>query len=77
MGGEGLGSVKADAPLYGNAGVGSQEWLGGWRSTLVEAGERGCVRGILKGGPREGITFEMEIKKISNKKERKNKFWRR
>jgi hypothetical protein len=36
-----------------------QERMGGWRSTLIEAGERAWVRGVLRGKPGRGTTFEM------------------
>jgi hypothetical protein len=40
-----------DAPVYGNARAGRQEWVGGWGNTLIDAGGRG--------EPGKGITFEM------------------
>ena len=44
--------------------------MGGWRNTLIEAGG-GWDRVFLGGGKLEKrITFEMYIKKISNKKEK-------
>jgi hypothetical protein len=50
-------------PQYrGTPGPGSR---GGWVS---EQGEEEGGRGVLEGKPGKGITFEMEIKKISNKK---------
>ena len=46
----------------GIPGQGSKsEWIG-------EQGERGCNWGFFGGNPGKGITFEMKIKKISNKK---------
>jgi hypothetical protein len=47
--------------------VGRQESVGGWGSTLLEAGGEGRRQGV-SGEPGKGITFEMQIKKISNKK---------
>jgi hypothetical protein len=41
--------------------------VGGWGSTLIKAGGEGCDRGFPEGKLRKGITFEMQIKKISNK----------
>ena len=46
-----------DAPAYGNARALRQEWVGGWGSTLIEAGERGW--GFAEGKLEKGITFEM------------------
>jgi hypothetical protein len=40
--------------------------VGGWENTLIEAEGRGG-RGSFQGGLGKGITFEMQIKKISNK----------
>jgi hypothetical protein len=37
----------------------------GW---VGEQGERGGDRGVLEEKPGKGVTFEMQIKKISNKK---------
>jgi hypothetical protein len=36
-----------------------QEWVSGWRNTLIEAGREGSDRGVLEGRPGKGITFEM------------------
>jgi hypothetical protein len=33
------------------------EWVGGWRSTIIEAGE-GCYRGFAEGKLGRGIIFE-------------------
>jgi hypothetical protein len=35
------------------------EWVDGWGSTLIKAGEGGWDREVLEGKPRKGITFEM------------------
>jgi hypothetical protein len=43
--------------MYGNARMG--KWMGGWESTLIEAGEGGMIWGFLEGKPGKGITFEM------------------
>jgi hypothetical protein len=51
--------------------MGSQEWVGGWGNTFIEA--RGGDRGFLEGKLGRRITFEMEIKKISNKRKEKIK----
>ena len=48
-----------DAPVKGNARVGRQEWVGGWGSTLIEAGVEEWDRGLPKGRPGKGKTFEM------------------
>jgi hypothetical protein len=45
--------------------------VGGWKSTLIEEGARGWDREFPKGRPGKGKTFEMQIKKISNKKKKK------
>ena len=43
--------------------------MGEWRNTLIEAeGGGGKSQGFQEGKPGKGITFEMQIKKISNKK---------
>jgi hypothetical protein len=50
-------------PQYrGMPGPGSRS---GW---VAEQGEGGSVRGFLERKVGKGITFEMQIKKISNKK---------
>jgi hypothetical protein len=41
--------------------------VGGWGSTLIEAGGGGRDRGFPERRPGKRITCEMEIKKISNK----------
>ena len=41
---------RLDAPVLGNARAGMQEWVGGWRSILIE--EVGWDRGF-QGGNRE------------------------
>ena len=46
---------------------GKQEWVDEWRNTLIKAG--GGDRGFWEAGKsQKGTTFEMLIKKISNKK---------
>jgi hypothetical protein len=40
---------------------------------LVNRGRGGWDRGFLEGKPGKGITFEMQIKKISKKKKKKKK----
>jgi hypothetical protein len=47
--------------------VGRQEWVGGWGSTLIEAGERVWGKGFLEGRPGKGITFER--RNISNERD--------
>jgi hypothetical protein len=42
--------------------------VGGWGSTLIEAGEMGQDGGFPGGKLRKGIIFEMLIKKISSKR---------
>jgi hypothetical protein len=56
-------SCEGSMPQYrGIPGPGSgSEWVG-------EQGERGGARGFLERKQGKGITFEMQIKKISNKK---------
>jgi hypothetical protein len=39
--------------------VRKQEGVGGWRNTLIEAGEGGWDMGFLEGKPGKGIAFEM------------------
>jgi hypothetical protein len=56
-------------PSVGESKVGRWEWVGTWRNTLIEAVGWGWNRVFPGGGALgKGITFEMEIKKISNKK---------
>jgi hypothetical protein len=38
-----------------------------WETPSKKQGERGYNRGFSEGEPGKGITFEMQIKKISNK----------
>jgi len=45
--------------------------VGAWRSTLIEVGGGRWGRDFAEGKPGKRITFEMQIKKISNKN-RKN-----
>lgn len=33
--------------------------VGGWRSSVIEAGQCGCDKGFGKGKPRKGLTFVM------------------
>jgi hypothetical protein len=65
-GGEALGPEKAQCPSVGEcqdreAGVGG----------LVSRGMEGWDRGFSEGKSGKGIAFEMQIKKISNKKRKK------
>jgi hypothetical protein len=63
MGGEALDPVKVLCPSIGEC-LGQEEGLGG----LVSRGRgKGCGFSEEKLG--KGVTFEMEIKKISNKKD--------
>jgi hypothetical protein len=55
---------KLDTPVYGNARIGKQELNG-----LVIRGQREWDRGFSDGESGKWIIFEMQIKKISNKKE--------
>jgi hypothetical protein len=34
------------------------EWVGGWKSTHIEAGEGGWIRGFVEGKPGKGKTFD-------------------
>jgi hypothetical protein len=58
MGREALGPVKAECPSVGEY-QGSEVGVGGWRSTLIEAGEEGRGWGFAEGKQGKGITFEM------------------
>ena len=54
LGGEALGPVRFVVPVKGDAGGISQEWMGGWGSTLLKAkgredGGEGLQRGERKG----------------------------
>ena len=71
MGGEALCPVKAQCHC-GEAG-----WVCG-RTPLQKQGESGWYKGISREGEatRKGDDFEMEVKKISNKKEDKRKYLR-
>jgi hypothetical protein len=42
--------------------------VGGWGNTLIEAGEGKGDRVFVEGKLGRGITFEMSINKITNKK---------
>jgi len=49
--------VKARCPVKGNTRAQrGRKWLGGWGSTLMEAGVSG---NFSEGKPRKGITFEI------------------
>jgi hypothetical protein len=54
---------RFDAPVWRNAGAMGQEWVGGWRSTLIGTkGRRERADGIgvcVEGYPGRGISFEM------------------
>jgi hypothetical protein len=64
MGGEALGPVKALCPSTGECQ--NQEWVCvGWG-----AGGEERARGFSEGKLKNGITFEMWIKRISNKKKK-------
>jgi hypothetical protein len=65
MGGEALGPVKALCPSIGECQDQEWEWVG-W-------GAGGGDREFLEGKLGKGITFEMQIKKISKKKREKEK----
>jgi hypothetical protein len=58
MGGEALGLVKARCPSVGVCQSG-EAGVGGWGSTLIEAGGRVWDKGYLKGNLGKGITIEM------------------
>ena len=62
MGGEALGPVKVLCPSIGEGQDLEWEWVG-WGAG--GGGDRGFSEGKLG----KGITFEMKIKKISNKKQ--------
>jgi hypothetical protein len=66
MGGETLGPVKALCSSIGECQDQEWEWVG-WG-----AEGRGGDRGFLEGKLGKGITFEMQIKKMSNKNNRKS-----
>jgi hypothetical protein len=51
--------------------VGRQEKVVGWGNILIESGGGGWGRGLAKGRPGKGKTFEMYIRKISNNKGKK------
>jgi hypothetical protein len=67
MGGEVLGPVKVLCPSVGECQDQEWEWVG-WG-----AGGGGEDRGFSEGKLGKGITFEMQIKKISNKNEQYKK----
>jgi hypothetical protein len=62
MGGEAFGPVKVLCPSRGECQDQEWEWVG-WGAVGGVGG-----REILEGKLGKGITFEMQIKKISNKK---------
>jgi hypothetical protein len=64
MGGEALGPVKALCPIIRECQDQEWEWVG------CGAGVRGD-RGFSEGKLVHGITFEMQIKKISKNKNKK------
>lgn len=37
---------RLNAPVYGNARTVRQEWVGGWGSTLIEAGRSGVGKRV-------------------------------
>jgi hypothetical protein len=49
--------------------------MGGWESILIEAGRGRMEWGFPEGEPGKGITFEMQINKITNflKKEKEKR----
>ena len=61
---EGLMSSVCDS----EAGASGMVGRGIGRNIVIEAGDREWYREFPEGKPRKGITFEMKIKKISNKK---------
>jgi hypothetical protein len=63
MGKEALGPVKAQCPSVGEC-QGQEAGVGGLMS-------RGGGRGFSERKPGKGITFEMKIKKISKKDQKK------
>jgi hypothetical protein len=63
MGGEDLGPVTALCPNVGEC-QGQEVGVGG----LVSKGNGGVDRGFLEGKSKNWITFEMQIKNISNEK---------
>jgi hypothetical protein len=54
-----LGLRVFNAPVQGNTRAGRQEWVGGWATTLKEAGVGGWDRGFQKWRPGKRKTFEM------------------
>jgi hypothetical protein len=44
------------------------EWVSRWESTHIESGGGRMGWGFVERKPGKGITFEMQINKISNKK---------
>jgi hypothetical protein len=41
--------IRMTSQCRGNLRAGRWEWVGGWGNTLIEAGERGWVRGFGSG----------------------------
>ena len=58
VGGEALGSVKAEGRSVGECQVG-EAGLGRWGKTLIEAVGAGMGWGFPEGEPGKGITFEI------------------
>jgi hypothetical protein len=63
VGGEALGPEGVQCPSVGDWGAGRERedrsgWLGEWRNPH-RCREGGLVRGVLKGRPGKGKTFEM------------------
>ena len=59
-----------DAPVQGNVKAGRQDQVGGQENTPQKRGRGNGIGGSRQGeGLGKGITFEIYIKKISNKKE--------
>jgi hypothetical protein len=53
MRGEALDLGKALCPSLGNARAKRQQWVGGWVSTLIEAGGERMGKGVFQRGNRE------------------------
>lgn len=54
-----LGPVEACFPAKGDDTVVRQEWVGGWRNSLLEAKGRGDWLGVVEGRPGMGTVFEI------------------
>jgi hypothetical protein len=59
VGGEVLGPESVQCPSVEECQGRKTGVVGGWLSTLIEAGGGGCDRGFPKGRPGKGETFEM------------------